>query len=133
MNIKHILVANGDKNLSQATVALLKSQNYQVGVSYSSTDTLEKANLYPDLILLERKLSDVDGLEICKQIRNNKRLRHISIIMLAENNTPAERVEGLCQGADDCITKPVDDKELIARIEAVLRRNQVFRQSDEKK
>lgn len=133
MNKKHILIVSGDNAFTQETAALLESRNYNVDVAHNEVDSLEKARHYPDLILLDRILSVIDGLEICKQIRDNKQLQHISIIVLAAHNTSAEKAEGLRLGADDYIAKPIDDEELLARMEAVLRRNQVFRQSQEEK
>lgn len=133
MREKHILIVDEDKAFTRTIVALLESHGYRVDVAHNGVDTLEKANQYPDLILLDRKLPDIGGLEVCKKIRRDKRLSHISIIVLAEQTSPTERAEGLHIGADDYIAKPVDNEELIARIEAVLRRNQVFLQNQEKK
>jgi len=133
MNKKHILIVDDDQALAKVTAKLLESQGYRVDVARDGVDTLEKAHQYPDLILLDRKPRDVEGLEICRKIREDKQLRHISIIVFTECATSSEKVEGLSLGADDYISKPVDDEELIARIEAVLRRNQVFRQAQEEK
>ncbi|MCK5266584.1 MAG: response regulator transcription factor, partial [Spirochaetes bacterium] len=124
MEKKHILIVDSDKAFVETTIKLLESRNYKVDVTCDGVDTLEKANQYPDLILLDRGLPDIEGLEICKKIRADSRLEHISIIVFTVTNTSSERVEGFSLGADDCISKPVDDEELIARIEAVLKRNQ---------
>ena len=131
MEKKHILIVDSDKAFVETTIKLLESRNYKVDVTCDGVDTLEKANQYPDLILLDRGLPDIEGLEICKKIRADSRLEHISIIVFTVTNTSSERVEGFSLGADDCISKPVDDEELIARIEAVLKRNQVFCQVQE--
>jgi len=133
MNKTHILIVDGDADSAQCMVDLLGSHGYKTDVTHNNVDALKQINHYPDLILLDRTLPDIDGLEICKEVRSNKRLQHISIIVLSEQDVSAEKVKGLQQGADDYVIKPVDDKELIARIEAVLRRNQVFRESQEEK
>ena len=133
MSKTHILIADGNKNFSEHITALLESHDYQVEVAHDGAIAFEKVNHYPDLILLDRALPGLDGIEICQRVRSNKRLEHISIIMTVENHASMDKVEALGQGADDCIIKPVDNEELIARIEAVLRRNQVFRQSQEKR
>ncbi len=128
MNEKHILVVDSDEAFVKATVQLLKSRSYQVDVACDGAGTLEKANQFPDLILLGRGLPDIDGVKICQKIRKDKRLQHTSIIVFTKNDTPSERVEGFSLGADDCISRPIDGEELVARMEAVLKRNQVFRQ-----
>ena len=131
MSKRHILIADNNKEFTEAMIKLLEARNYKVDVACDSANTLEKANQYPDLILLDSGLPGVEGLEICKKIREDSRLEHISIIVFMATDTPSERVEGFSLGADDCISKPVTDDELIARMEAVLKRNQVFRQVQE--
>jgi len=133
MNKTHILIVDEDKDSAQVMVDLLKSNGYKTDVSHDNADALKQINHFPDLILLDRILPNIDGLEICKHVRSNKRLAHISIIVLSDQNTSAEKAKGLKLGADDYVTKPVGNEELIARIEAVLRRNQVFRESQEEK
>ena len=128
---RHILIVDNDKTFVETTKRLLEARNYKVDVACDGADTLEKASQYPDLILLDRGLPDVEGLEICKKIRADARLEYISIIVFTATDKPSERVEGFSLGADDCISKPVDNAELIARMEAVLKRNQVFRQVQE--
>lgn len=131
MSKKHILIVDKDKAFVERTSKLLESRGYMVDVACDGRATLEKASQYPDLILLDRGLSDIEGLEICKKIRENSRLEHISIIVFTVTDAPSERVKGFSLGADDCISRPVDDEELIARMEAVLKRNQAFRQVQE--
>ncbi len=131
MKERYILVVDSDEAFAQATVKMLKSRNYQVDVAYDGAQALDKANQYPDLILLDRNLPDIEGLKVCQRIREDRRLEHISIIVLTARNVASERIEGFSLGADDCISKPIDDEELIARMESVLRRNQVFRQVEE--
>jgi len=128
---RHILIVHNDKVFIQETTKILEARNYKVDVAHNGADTLEKANQFPDLILLDRRLPDIEGLEICKRIRANSKLAHISIVILTANDTPSERVEGFSLGADDCLSKPVDPDELVARMEAVLKRNQAFRQVQE--
>ena len=133
MNKTYILIVDGNKDSAQTTADLLESHGYRVDMTHNSKNTMKQLNCFPDLILLNSTLPDIDGLEICKEVRSNKRLQHISIIVLSEQNVPAEKAKGLQLGADDYVTRPVDDDELMARIEAVLRRNQVFHESQGKK
>jgi DNA-binding response OmpR family regulator len=80
----------------------------------------------PALIILDLMLPDMDGFDICKQLRNNKNTAQIPIIMLTAKTDEVDRVLGLELGADDYVTKPFSTKELVARVKAHLRRkNQV--------
>jgi DNA-binding response OmpR family regulator len=84
----------------------------------SALRSLRREN--PHLIVLDLQLSDPDGVEVCMRVRE---WSSVPIIMLAERDSAADRVQGLRAGADDCITKPFSLDELVARIEAVLRRH----------
>lgn len=133
MNKTHILIIDGDKKSAQIMADFIESRGYRAGVTHSNIDALDQINRFPDLILLDRTLPNIDGLDICKEVRSNKRLSHISIIVLSDQDISTEKAKGLQLGADDYVTKPVDEDELIARIEAVLRRNRVFRESQEER
>jgi two-component system phosphate regulon response regulator PhoB/two-component system alkaline phosphatase synthesis response regulator PhoP len=76
----------------------------------------------PDLVILDLMLPDADGMEICKYLRSNKESAALPIIMLTAKGDETDRVLGLELGADDYITKPFSVKELVARVKAVLRR-----------
>ncbi|MEA1986952.1 MAG: response regulator transcription factor [Candidatus Marinimicrobia bacterium] len=77
----------------------------------------------PDLILLDLMLPGSDGMEICKNLKNNSEYQNIPIIMVTAKDEEFDKVLGLELGADDYITKPFSTRELIARVKAVLRRN----------
>lgn len=76
----------------------------------------------PDLLLLDLMLPDMDGLDVCRQLRKTEKLASVPIIMLTAKGDESDKVVGLELGADDYLTKPFSVKELIARIRAVLRR-----------
>ncbi len=76
----------------------------------------------PDLLVLDLMLPDMDGLEICKQLKGDDRYRAVPIIMLTAKGGEADKVLGLELGADDYVTKPFSPRELVARVRAVLRR-----------
>ena len=76
----------------------------------------------PIFIILDWMLPDMDGLEVCRQLRSNPTTREIPILLLTAKDEVGSRVEGLNTGADDYLTKPFSFEELVARIRAILRR-----------
>jgi DNA-binding response OmpR family regulator len=79
-------------------------------------------NEIPDLLILDLMLPDMDGIDICKKLKNETRFKNIPIIMLTARQDEMDKILGLELGADDYVTKPFSPKELIARVKAVLRR-----------
>jgi len=119
-----ILTVEDDPHVASLIESLLAGRDFETDMAYTGEDALEKIKGHPDLILLDRGLPDMEGMEVCRRIREDKRFRGIPIIILSAKDKIAERVEGLYIGADDYVTKPFDNSELIARIEAVLRRGE---------
>lgn len=78
----------------------------------------------PELVLLDIMLPDLDGLELCKQLRADDRLKHLPVIFLTAKGEEIDRVLGLEIGADDYVVKPFSPRELVARVKAVLRRQE---------
>jgi two-component system alkaline phosphatase synthesis response regulator PhoP len=101
----------------------LKKEGYKILVAHDGEDALDVANTkHPDLILLDLMLPGVDGLEVCKQLKLERKTASIPVIMLTAKTQESDKVVGLELGADDYVTKPFSPRELIARIKAVLRR-----------
>jgi len=78
----------------------------------------------PDLVILDLMLPDMDGADVCRQLKETGRLARVPVIMLTARVTEADRVLGLELGADDYVVKPFSPRELVARVRAVLRRRQ---------
>lgn len=131
MNQKTILLVEDDPVAVENISSLLKARNFQVECATTGSEALSKARNHPDLIILDRYLPDVEGLEVCRKLRTDKRLKSIPIVILTARNTIAEKIEGLYVGADDYITKPFEGEELLARIEATLRRSRFAEQDQE--
>ena len=80
----------------------------------------------PDLLILDLMLPGMDGLEVCRQIRQSNKYMALPVLMLTARGEEADRVVGLELGADDYVTKPFSLRELIARVRALLRRREIF-------
>lgn len=120
---KKILVVDDEENICQMMTDILEEQNYAVGVSHNTDEGLKKLqSMEPDLVLLDLRLPTIGGLELCRIIKSDERTKHIPVIMLTVQNLETDKVIGLEMGADDYITKPFGQKELLARIKALFRR-----------
>ena len=115
-----ILIIEDEASFSEAITFLLKKEGFDVAVANNGQDGI---NLFEkngaDLILLDLMLPGLSGTEVCRQIRLKS---NVPIIMLTARDTEIDKVVGLELGADDYVTKPYSSRELIARINAVLRR-----------
>jgi len=101
----------------------LKKEGFRALSANNGEDGLDMARKeHPDLILLDLMLPEMDGLEVCKAIKNDTKTAHIPIIILTAKAQETDKIVGLELGADDYMTKPFSPRELIARIRAVLRR-----------
>jgi len=125
MKKDRILLIEDEKNIVELVKFNLDQAGYHVSVAMTGDvglDEARKANA--DLIVLDLMLPEIDGLEICKILKQNEKTAPIPIIMLTAKGEEADRVVGLELGADDYMTKPFSPRELVARIKAVLRRVQ---------
>jgi two-component system alkaline phosphatase synthesis response regulator PhoP len=120
---KKILVVDDDIQLCQLVSDILEEHGFQTLVAYNTDQAFKK--LYennPDLIVLDVWLPSIGGLEFCRQIRQDERGRHVPVLMLTVQDKEMDKVMGLEMGADDYMTKPFSQRELLARIKALLRR-----------
>ena len=115
-----VLIIEDELSFSEAITFLLKKEGFEVLVANNGQDGINLFNKEgADLILLDLMLPGVSGTEVCRQIRPKSQ---VPIIMLTARDTEIDKVVGLELGADDYVTKPYSARELIARINAVLRR-----------
>jgi DNA-binding response OmpR family regulator len=115
-----ILLVDDDPQLIRLVRANLDSLGYKVTVSMEAQSALKLMDLgIPDLVILDIMLPGMDGYELCKRIRE---FSSVPIIMLTARVDDLDKVKGLKIGADDYLTKPFNTEELLARVEAVLRR-----------
>jgi two-component system alkaline phosphatase synthesis response regulator PhoP len=120
---QRILVIEDEINIQELIKYNLEKNGYKVILADNGIAGLNEAvENVPDLILLDLMLPGLDGLEVCKRLRMEKRTKKIPIFMLTAKSEELDKVLGLELGADDYITKPFSIKELIARIRAAMRR-----------
>lgn len=118
-----ILVVEDEAPIQELLQFNLERNKYRVKVVDSGEEALKQAELFaPDLILLDIMLPGADGLEVCKQLKANRKTESIPIVMLTALCEEADIVTGLELGADDYITKPFSPRVLLARVKAALRR-----------
>ncbi len=120
---KLIVIIDDEPDIVQLVSLHLKKAGFDVKGFLNAEDFFDfiGKNL-PDLILLDLMLPDADGFEVCKYLRRKDESASIPIIMLTAKGEETDKVLGLELGADDYITKPFSPKELVARVKAVLRR-----------
>lgn len=118
-----LLLAEDEKELSDALVTVLKHNNYSVDAVYNGEDALDYLNADNyDGAILDIMMPKMDGITVLKNVRASG--NHIPIIMLTAKSEIDDRVTGLDSGADDYLTKPFSMKELLARIRAMTRRQE---------
>ena len=116
-----VLIAEDDHNIAELLQMYLEKEGYAVTVAADGGQGLAKFRaIKPDLVLLDVMMPVMDGWAVCKAIRAESQT---PIIMLTAKGETDDKVTGLKSGADDYITKPFEMKEVLARIEAVLRRS----------
>ncbi|GMQ81383.1 MAG: response regulator transcription factor [Rhodothermia bacterium] len=121
MFVPNILLVEDDAELRGLVAQRLEESGYSVELARTGQEALDHVeNRLPDLVLLDIMIPEIDGLEVCRQLRSNYPLLYI--IMLTAKTGEVDRVVGLEVGADDYVTKPFSLSELVARVRSALRR-----------
>ena len=121
---EEILVVEDEESILELVTFNLKKEGYDVQGVTTGEEALDYARTgSPDLIVLDLMLPGVDGLEVCKRLKNDPQTEQVPIVMLTARSEEADIVTGLELGADDYITKPFSPRVLLARVRAVLRRS----------
>lgn len=120
-----VLVVDDEPDALELIAFNLKGAGLDVITAADGGEALKKAaQLSPDLIVLDVMLPEVDGLEVCKVLRRDKKTSSIPILMLTAKAAEVDRVLGLELGADDYVTKPFSPRELVLRVKRLLRSGQ---------
>ena len=125
---QRILVAEDDADVGRYVEISLGVEGYEIHRAADGVAAVAKAiEIQPDLVVLDIGMPGMDGVAVCKELRRDPRTSAVPIIMLTARVQQADKIAGLDAGADDYLTKPFDPAELVARIQAALRRTQQLR------
>ncbi len=120
--MQKILVVDDEPNIIALAKLYLEREGYDIVGAANGNDALSKQSAdKPDLVILDLMLPDIDGYEVCRQIRAKS---DVPILMLTARREDIDKIVGLELGADDYLTKPFNPRELVARVRAILRRYQ---------
>jgi len=118
--VRRVLIVDDDLKVCETLDRYLSHAGYATASALDGLRALEAVQTFaPDLIVLDVMLPEIDGLEICRSLRATS---NVPIILLTARSTERDKLTGLSLGADDYLTKPFSPRELVARVEAVLRR-----------
>lgn len=121
-----IFIVEDDNDLAEMLRAYFRVQGYNVEVAPRGQDAVTGiAENVPDVVVLDIRLPDIDGYEVCRQLRGSRKTQHIPVIFLTEKREREDKLAGLELGAVDYITKPFDIQELRLRVRNALRRAQM--------
>ena len=122
---KNILIVDDEKDILELIKFNISNNGYNCFCAENGEAAIKLAkNKIPDLIILDLMLPGIDGLDICRILKNNKETENIPILMLTAKTSDENIIEGLEVGADDYLTKPFEPKELILRINNILNKTQ---------
>jgi diguanylate cyclase (GGDEF)-like protein len=123
MSKRRLLIVEDDFDISNMLRIYFGSQGYETIIATRGEEALEMCRRkLPNLVILDIVLPDIDGYNVCRQLRGNLRTSHIPIIFLTQKDERSDQIAGLELGADDYITKPFDLQLLLLRVEGALRR-----------
>src|SRR5688572_2600793 len=120
-----VLVVDDEKDLLDLVTYNLGRNGYDTITAENGNDAIEQATAeQPDLVLLDLMLPGIDGTEVARRLKGDPRTANIPVVMLTAKGEETDVVVGLTMGADDYVTKPFSMKILLARVAAVMRRNE---------
>jgi len=120
-----LLVVEDDIDIGNMLKIYFSGMEFDVDVAVRGSDALERTKqVLPHLIVLDIMLPDIDGYEVCRNLRTSMRTSHIPVIFLTQKDERSDKLQGLELGADDYITKPFDIEELKLRVQGAIRRSE---------
>lgn len=118
--MQKILIVDDEKRITEVLEAYLIREGYEIHTADNGIDALKKVkSVSPDLMILDLMLPDISGEEVCRLVRKDSDL---PILMLTAKSSEDDRINGIVMGADDYVTKPFSPREVVVRVQAILRR-----------
>jgi two-component system phosphate regulon response regulator PhoB len=122
--LANVLLVEDEKSIVTLIKYNLEKEGFKVFCSETGEDALkiikEKT---PDLVILDWMLPDTSGIDVCRQIKIDKKLKNIPVLILTAKGEPDDKIKGLEVGADDYVTKPFNNKELLLRVKSLIKRS----------
>lgn len=118
-----LMVVEDDPDICSAIKILLESQGYSVNIAGNAKEAMEIFSSEYELLILDIMLPGMSGIELCQKIR---RFSYVPVLFLTAKSADTDKMEGLSAGGDDYLVKPFSFVELIARVKALIRRNQIY-------
>ena len=126
-----ILIVEDERDIADLLRYNLQEAGFETDYVRNGADALHRSvEKSPDLIILDLMLPEVDGMIVCRLLKNDPRTKNIPVVMVTAKTEEKDRVAGLELGADDYITKPFSPREVVLRVSAVLRRLQAGKQPE---
>jgi two-component system phosphate regulon response regulator PhoB len=124
MNAQRILIVDDERDLVSTLAYNLEREGFATTTADTGKAALERAaeGDVPDLIILDLMLPDLSGTEVCRRLRRQESTRSVPVLMLTAKGEEVDRVVGFEVGADDYVVKPFSPRELVLRVDAILRR-----------
>ena len=122
--LANILLVEDEKSIITLIKYNLEKEGFKVFCAETGEDALKiiKEKI-PDLVILDWMLPDTSGIDVCRQIKVDKKLKNIPVLILTAKGEPDDKIKGLEVGADDYVTKPFNNKELLLRIKSLIKRS----------
>ena len=122
--LANVVLVEDEKSIATLIKYNLEKEGFKVYCSETGEDALKiiKEKI-PDLVILDWMLPDTSGIDICRQIKVDKKLKNIPVLILTAKGEPDDKIKGLEVGADDYVTKPFNNKELLLRIKSLIKRS----------
>jgi DNA-binding response OmpR family regulator len=118
-----LLIVEDDPDIASFVQYILEEERFTVVTASTAFEARAQLKTFkPDLVILDRGLPDADGLEFCRQLKMMPQYAHIPVLFLSAAKSPADVLDGFDSGGDDYVTKPFAFLELVARVQALLRK-----------
>ena len=126
-----ILLVDDEEDILEFLSYNLKKEGFQIETANNGITALKKLNRFnPELIILDVMMPEMNGIEVCENIRNDEKNDEVLILFLTARSEDYSELAGFSAGADDYITKPIKPKLLVSRVNAILKRKRKTRQTD---